>query len=124
MRQSFTTCVVDPEGYTLPTTGWKDNRLTKAIVKTSLFDKPLSPHRFGTINGTLTVGEHGDTIDTFDGMRMPITRDRIALHHYTLKSREQFEDKMKNWKDKDWSYWDHIEGLPHEECMEMTKYDP
>jgi hypothetical protein len=124
VRQSFTTCVADPEDISTIPTGWKDNRLTKSIVKTSLFELPLSPHRFGTFNATRTVGENGDAIESFDGMRLPITRDRIALHHYTLKSREQFEEKLQNWKDKDWTYWDHIEGLPHTECKEMTKYEP
>lgn len=125
MRQSFTTCVGDPE--VLPIANlpvYKDNRLIKSIVRTSFFEKPLSPHIFKTQNGTRTVGEHGDIIQNGIGVRQPITRDRIGLHHYTLKSREQFEEKMKSWTDKGWAYWDHIEGLPQLECQEMTKYEP
>ncbi|KAF8858994.1 hypothetical protein BDZ45DRAFT_742807 [Acephala macrosclerotiorum] len=125
MRQSFTTCPVDPE--VIPEgeiQGWKDNRLIKSIVKTALFEKPLTPHLFQTLNGTRTVGEHGDIIEYGDGVRQPITRDRIGLHHYTVKSREQFEEKTKNWSMKGWEYWDHIEGLSQVKCDEMTKYKP
>ncbi len=125
VRKSFTSCPEDAEF--IPDanlTGWKDNRLIKSIVKMSFFEKPLTPHLFKTKEGTRTVGEHGDIIEDGDGVRQPITRDRIALHHYTLKSREQFEEKTKNWSDKGWKYWDHIEGLPQVQCEEMTKYDP
>lgn len=126
MRKSFTSCPEDPP-IIIPDsniTGWKDNRLIKSIVKTAFFEKPLTPHLFKTKEGTRTVGEHGDIIEYGDGVRQPITRDRIALHHYTLKSREQFEEKTKNWSDKGWKYWDHIEGLPQLHCDEMTKYEP
>ena len=125
MRASFTSCVGDPE--ILPVANlpkYKDNRLIKSIVKTSVFEKPLTPHLFKTANGTHTVGEHGDVIEEGDGIRQPITRDRIGLHHYTTKSREQFEEKMKSWTMKGWEYWDHIEGLPQVHCEEMTKYSP
>jgi hypothetical protein len=125
MRRSFTRCVDDPE--VLPPShlpAYKDNRLIKSIVKTSAFERPLSPHMFKTHNGTHTVGEHGDKIADGDGVRQPITRDRIGLHHYTLKSREQFEEKMMSWTAKGWEYWNHIEGLPQVQCHEMTKYHP
>lgn len=79
---------------------------------------------FRTRNGTRTVGEHGDILEDNSNVRMPITRDRIGLHHYTVKSKEQFESKMKSWTAKDWTYWDHIEGLPQVECREMTRYNP
>ena len=125
MRKGFTSCVGDPEVLPLDQLpDYKDNRLIKSVVKTALFEKPLSPHMFKTKNGTHTVGEHGDKIEDGDGIRQPITRDRIALHHYTLKSREQFEEKTKSWSMKGWEYWDHIEGLPQIHCEEMTKYDP
>jgi hypothetical protein len=61
------------------------------------------------------VGEHGEVIE--DGaVRILITRDRIAGHHYVLKSREEFEEKMRNsnamGQAKGWNYWDHLERLP------------
>ncbi|KFZ11323.1 hypothetical protein V502_07602 [Pseudogymnoascus sp. VKM F-4520 (FW-2644)] len=123
VRKSFTSCCADPVGLDIPP-GWKDSRLIKSIVKTDMFDAPISPHMFGLKNNTKTVGEHQDVINEGIGVRVPITKDRIALHHYTLKSREQFEAKLKTWQAKDWSYWDHIEGLPQTECREMTKYNP
>lgn len=123
VRKHFTSCCADPPGFDIPPT-WKDSRLIKSIVKTDMYDSPLSPHQFKLKKNAHTVGEYRDVIDDGIGVRVPITKDRIALHHYTLKSREQFEDKLKTWKDKDWSYWDHIEGLPQVECLEMTKYNP
>jgi len=123
VRKAFTSCAADPTGP--PPDRWRDNRLVKSIVRTALYeDPPYSPHLFRTINGTRTVGEHMDVLEDKCCLRTPITRDRIALHHFTLRSREQFEEKMGTWTDKGWSYWDHIEGLPREECFEMTKYDP
>jgi hypothetical protein len=123
VRQSFNSCAVDPEGPP-PAPGWKDNRAIKSIVRTALFDKPWSPHMYKTKNGTKTVGEHGDVLVDNSNIRTPITRDKIGLHHYTTKSREQFEEKTKLWSAKGWSYWNHIESLPQVECMEMTRYIP
>lgn len=123
IRKHFTSCCADPPGTDIPM-AWKDSRLIKSIVKTDLYDHPLSPHQYKLKNGAHTVGEHQDIIEDGIGVRVPITKDRIALHHYTLKSRDQFEAKLKTWQDKDWSYWDHIEGLPQVECLEMTKYNP
>lgn len=123
VRKSFTSCCADPEGLDVPE-DWKDNRLIKVIVKTDMYDFCVTPHMFGLKNNTRTVGEHQDVISHGVGVRVPVTRDRIALHHYTLKSRDQFEAKLETWKAKDWSYWDHIEGLPQEECLEMMKYNP
>ncbi|KFY36043.1 hypothetical protein V494_05357 [Pseudogymnoascus sp. VKM F-4513 (FW-928)] len=123
VRKSFTSCCADPEGLEIPD-GWKDSRLIKSIVKTDMYDGPLTPHMYRLKNDAKTVGEHKDIIPNGLGVRVPITKDRIALHHYTLKSKEQFEAKLKTWQDKDWSYWDHIEGLPQRECLEMTKYNP
>jgi len=129
VRKSFITCAGDA---TEPAEdgAWRDSRLVKSFVRMDLFDSPWSPHHFKTTNDTYTVGEHGDRIIDRTSQRMPITRDRIALHHYTTKSREQFAEKIGTWQAKGnhaakgWDYWDHIEGLPSQECLEMTKFDP
>lgn len=124
VRKAFTSCVLDPPGPP-PEKGWKDNRAVKSFVRTSMWvDPPWNPHHFRLVNGSKTVGEHGDELVDGSAVRIPITRDRIGLHHYTTKSKEQFEQKMKTWTAKDWTYWDHIEGLPQEECLEMSTYDP
>jgi len=127
VRKAFTQCVADPEEPVLALDAlprFKDNRLIKSVVRTAVYKSSTTAHYFKTGNGTYTVGEHGDVVEDGIGIRQPITRDRLAVHHYTVKSRAQYEEKMGNWvNDKGWSYWDHIEGLPQEECLEMTRYE-
>jgi hypothetical protein len=122
VRKAFTKCIADPKDSIA--LWWKDNRLTKAIVKTALYDKPMTPHIYRTLNDSVSVGEHGDQLNTTEGVRWPITRDRIALHHYTLKSKQQFSEKLEIWQDKDWRYWDHIENQEQIDCTEMASYNP
>lgn len=126
VRKGFTRCPVDPPEIVTQKTmpKFSDSRMIKSIVRTALFEYPLTPHLFRTRNGTWTVGEKGDRIPEGNGLRQPITRERIALHHYTLKSREQFREKTTQWTDKGWEYWDHIEGLNQTFCGEMAKYNP
>jgi hypothetical protein len=124
VRKAFTSCAQDPQDVGSPL-GWKDNRAIKSIVRTDMWQEPpYSPHMFRTVNGTKTLGEHGDVLADNENVRYPITRDRIGLHHYTVRSKSQFEAKLRTWKAKDWTYWDHIESLPQVECLEMTRYDP
>jgi hypothetical protein len=61
--------------------------------------------------------------------RNPITRDRIALHHYAVKSREEYEEKMHRGNGEDVPkgelFWVMVEEVaPHVDCPEMAKYDP
>jgi hypothetical protein len=125
-RKSFTTCIEDDNGNTT-TSRFKDNKLIKSIVKSSSYSSPVNPHKFYLKDGSQTVGEHGDVIKD-PAVRVPITRDRITLHHYAIKSRQEFEEKMKRsnamGQAKGWDYWDHLEGLPQLECKEMTMYEP
>ncbi|KAL8743539.1 MAG: hypothetical protein Q9190_004120 [Brigantiaea leucoxantha] len=117
-RKSFTTCIIDdPE---------QDNRHIKSFVKSQFFGGAVTPHYFHLKNGTRTVGEHEDAVPK--SWRTPITRDRIALHHYGVKSKAQYLEKenrgnaMNQPKTMEW--WDHIEGMEHAECSEMANYDP
>jgi hypothetical protein len=125
-RKSFTTCIGD-DIENMPPSNFKDNRLIKSIVKSSLYSGPINPHKFNLKGGSHTVGEHGDIIEDV-AVRVPITRDRIALHHYAIKSKEEFQEKMKRsnamGQAKGWDYWDHLEGLPQQECKEMSIYKP
>lgn len=125
-RKSFTTCIED-DASNAGNSRFKDNKLIKSIVKSSFYSSPINPHKFSLKGGAQTVGEHGDVIED-QAVRIPITRDRIAVHHYAIKSREEFEEKMKRsnamGQAKGWDYWDHLEGLPHHECLEMTAYEP
>ena len=125
-RKSFTTCIGDDIDK-ITASPFKDNKLIKSIVKSSFYSSPINPHKFNLKGGSQTVGEHGDIIE--DGaVRVPITRDRIALHHYAIKSREEFQETMKRsnamGQAKGWDYWDHLEGVPQQECKEMSRYKP
>ncbi|RDL37284.1 uncharacterized protein BP5553_04717 [Venustampulla echinocandica] len=122
-RKSFTTCMSDPVGEV-----HGDNTHIKSIVRTSSFAASYNPHKFTLIEGTMTVGEHGDVINT-DAFRNPITRDRIALHHYVVKSKEEYEEKMHRGnamsQPKSKEFWDHVENdEPLEECTEMARFSP
>ncbi len=75
-----------------------------------------------------TVGENGDVIDTI-AFRSPITRNRVGLHHYALKSREEYEAKIQRGNAMDDpkgdEFWNKMEyEFPHENCTEMAAYDP
>lgn len=71
----------------------------------------------------VTVGEKGDVVNTL-AFRQPITRDRISLHHYVLKSFEDYNDKITR-SAKTWEFWDYIEyQVPHVSCTQMLKYFP
>jgi hypothetical protein len=124
-RQSFTTCIIDEAA---PNGVVSDNLHVKSIVKTSFYIDPESPHTFHLKNNAITVGEHGDEVWD-QPRRVPVTRDRIGLHHYGVKSREEYKEKMlrsnANKNAKGWWWWDHIEDeMPHVPCLEMTLYDP
>lgn len=73
--------------------------------------------------GFITVGEDGKEIKSH-AFRDPITRNRISLHHYVLKSWEDYNDKITR-SGKDWRFWNEIEyDIPHVACPEMLKYFP
>ncbi|KAG9237058.1 hypothetical protein BJ875DRAFT_370878 [Amylocarpus encephaloides] len=126
VRQSFTTCLYDsPEELH---GGSDDNHHIKSIVKTAFFTSAQNPHKFGLRDGAMTVGENGDVIES-QAFRSPITKDRISLHHYAVKSREEFEEKLLRSNamtdPKDENFWNHMENLvPTVNCTEMAQYDP
>lgn len=125
-RKAFTSCLVDSPKELYG--GTDDNHHIKSIVKTSFFSACQNPHKFGLRDGAMTVGENGDVIDSI-AWRSPITRDRIALHHYSVKSKEEYEEKIlrsNGMSDpKNQGYWDHVEyEIPQEECKEMARYNP
>lgn len=124
-RQSFVKCIWDelhPEDGTLDS----DNKHIKSIVKTTLYDKPINPHKFFLKAGAVTVGENRDVIE-HPAFRS-ITRDWITLHHYAVKSKAEYQEKItrSNGMDiaKDWGWWDHVEGLPQLDCSEMARFEP
>ncbi|RDW59009.1 hypothetical protein BP5796_11933 [Coleophoma crateriformis] len=124
VRKAFTTCIFDDfehDGLN------SDNMHVKSIVKPSKTRGAWNPHLFWLETGFRNVGEHNDTITTM-AWRQPITRDRLALHHYALKSREEYEEKMSRGNGmtdpKGEAFWDRIETMAHVSCPEMSMYHP
>ncbi|KAF8860805.1 hypothetical protein BDZ45DRAFT_703694 [Acephala macrosclerotiorum] len=124
-RKSFTTCTYDaPEdnGFS------SDNRHIKSLVRPSKTAGPSgNPHKFNMLPGAVTVGEHWDEVVT-EAFRYPVTRDRLALHHYAVKSKEEYEEKLHRGNGmtdpKKGNFWEWIETMPHTNCTEMMDYDP
>lgn len=100
---------------------WSDNRHVKSIVRQDSFGGCNNAHDFNVKN-RFTVGENGDGCAT---IRQPITRNRIALHHYAVKSRAEYEEKMSRWtgdNPKTWDFWNRVRDMPHVPCPEMARY--
>ncbi|KAK3935000.1 hypothetical protein QBC46DRAFT_59368 [Diplogelasinospora grovesii] len=122
VRGSFTECIYDDLENGGAST---DNAHIKSIIRLKNYDYPFNPHYFITNGNTITVGEHGDWVQSH--LRQPITRERIGLHHYALKSKEEYQQKMDRsnamGQPKGWDFWNRIEnGIPHVECPEMTRW--
>lgn len=117
-RKAFDQCLTDED--------WAENSHTKSFVRTKYFEGANNPHNMATKEGTGTVGEHGDGTGV---KRAPITHDIWALHHYSVKSYEQFLEKQQrgsasgNGPDKD-HHFDDINNAPSYHCPEMGRYYP
>lgn len=129
VRKAYDVCIYDDyEGQGKRS----DNKHVKSIVRTKYFDHPTTPHTFATHSATFTVGEDGKRYYEDGGpspWRTPITRNRIALHHYAMKSRDEYEEKIQRGAadrtSKTWDWWNKIEKeLPHVECKELSRYRP
>lgn len=126
IRKAFTKCVFDPRE---PSKGEvEDNTHVKSIVKTSAYQKSIDAHHFALQGQNRTIGEWGDVLNHGDGTRWPPSRERIALHRYAVKSREEFEAAIsrndKETQVKLTKHWNYIEGLDAIDCTEMASYDP
>lgn len=121
-RKGFRRCVVDgPDGRNAD----KENSHVKSFAKTALFDGVNSVHNMRTAYGTVSVGETGDECMI---KRFPITHDMWALHHYSVKSREQFLEKQQRGSPNNHhaagEFWDRIEDADDYECPELASYVP
>lgn len=116
VRKAYTDCIWDGEGH---------NVLGKTIAKLSLYDSPNTVHQVHTTEGSKTVDENGVEAPI---RRYNPTRDKIALHHYALKSREEYQQKIDRGNamstPKDWAFWDSVEGMAGIECLSMSEYYP
>ncbi len=118
-RKNFDRCVVnDPNG---------ENKHVKMFVRTELFQQVNNVHHIGTKDGYMEVGEHGDPTGPW---RNPITYDKWALHHYGVKSRQEFIEKQDRGnanalaKPIPEALWEGVEGMDEVECKELTNYYP
>ena len=118
-RKNFDKCVVnDPDG---------ENKHVKMFVRTELFQQVNNVHHIGTKDGYLEVGEHGDPAGTY---RNPITHDKWALHHYQIKSRQEFIEKQDRGnanalaKPIPESLWQGVESMDQVNCTELIEYYP
>ncbi|CAN8101696.1 unnamed protein product [Discula destructiva] len=124
-RKMYLECVTDDPEHNGASSG---NRHVKSIVRSDAYISPANPHKFNLRPGLKTVGEHGDDITVHggsDAFRLPITRDRISLHHYQFKSFEDYADKMTRTSYADWTHWNLVNYQePHVACADMLKYFP
>jgi len=95
-------------------------------VKTEFHTGFVSVHEAQLAGNTQTVGEDG--IPCSAARRDPPTKNRIALHHYALKSREEYQQKIDrsnaNDDPKDWAFWDSVESQAGVPCEQMANYEP
>jgi hypothetical protein len=117
-RKAFTDCIWDG----IPT----HNGMYKSIVKMEFYQSHNRVHQARLGGDTITVGEDGLGVPT--AARLPPTRNRISLHHYALKSREEYEEKINrsNAMDdaKGWEFWNSVEGMGGVTCPSMATYEP
>lgn len=118
-RRNFDKCVVnDPNG---------ENKHVKMFVRTELFQQVNNVHHIGTKDGYMEVGEYGDPTGPW---RNPVTHDKWALHHYGVKSRQEFIEKQDRGnanalaKPIPESLWEGVEGMDEVDCKELTEYYP
>lgn len=121
-RKGFKRCVVDQPD---EKNAERENSHVKSFAKTALFDGVNSVHYMRTADGSLSVGEEGDECEI---KRYPITHNTWALHHYSVKSREQFLEKQQRGSPNNHhavgDFWDKIEGADDYECPELATYVP
>ncbi|CAF3356945.1 unnamed protein product [Rotaria socialis] len=121
VRKSYFKCISDESN--------PHNTHIKTISNTAYFlGMDGNPHTVLLNKGKTTVDEHGKPIPGNGPCRVPVTKDIILLHHYVLKSKEEYVEKMlrgsANRNKKDWNFWNHIEMYSNASCTSMTKYNP
>ncbi|KAG9244110.1 hypothetical protein BJ878DRAFT_507707 [Calycina marina] len=137
IRKGYTSCIDDD-----PASGGANsrNKHVKSIVRNDRFlDSSygqMHPHTFKLREGSITVGEDGREFETGKeewGMpppfRWPITRNRLTLHHFNIKSRAEYEEKMSRSQHIEagkttWDFFEEENKVPRWECREMASYNP
>jgi hypothetical protein len=90
VRGAYSQCIYDDPDHDGEAS---DNKHIKSIVRARDYAGPVNPHKFNLAPGKVTVGEDGKEIESY-AFRQPITRARVSLHHYAVKSRAEYLEKM------------------------------
>lgn len=118
-RKAFVTCISDEE---FPI----ENAHVKSFVRPIYYSKPETPHYFFTKYPYVSVGEKGDVIQ--GSFRNYITRDRITVHHYMLKSKEEYAEKIErgaaDGSHRGWDQWKQFENGTQVACGNLASYVP
>jgi hypothetical protein len=141
VREAYTSCIQDGEEGAA-----SDNKHIKSFVQTKYYVKTESPHNFFLNSSMYTVGENKDRV-TY-AFREPITRHKVALHHYFCKSKAEYElkivrgngaDTPKDWDTCEWHpnsshrrtftlTWiaegDKFESALKQKCDSLATYSP
>lgn len=127
-RRAYTECMTDRAAADeIPELGDTAlNEFIKSMVKPSLYNgNRASPHDFNTLNDTVTVVENGNVVGG-SGYRPPV-RDRVVLHHYMVKSEEEYFEKQARGNQagvaRNWGWWNAINYGPNEPCDDMLKWE-
>jgi Glycosyltransferase family 92 len=118
-RAAFDVCVPDK--------GHRWNAYYKSFVRTAVYVKCMGGHHFRTSNNTISIGELGDQLEE-SPMRPNITREKWGMHHYILRSKDEFQERIDrgdvNGKNRTWDIWDLLEASDLQKCDSLVKYYP
>lgn len=124
-RQIFLNCFPSPA---IQHEDCSDNVHIKTISNVKYLDRVLGPHTISCKPGKTTVGEYHDILGE-SPWRTPSTTDHIRLHHYVVRSEEEFAKKLLrgNAMDdpKSWGWWNYTEICAVQSCGEtISLYRP
>jgi hypothetical protein len=110
----------------------QSNRHVKLIARPGDIDAFRDPHSAVFRPGRFAVTQHGEPVR---GPMAPITGTRVRLHHYFLRSREDFEAKMRRGRadiaprsdgqfHRSWAEWDVVTAGATECDESAVRYVP
>lgn len=116
VRKSFIYCTGDED---------KVHRVhVKSFVRPELVTTVYTPHNFGLKEGYRTVDEQHRDMENSPWQKN-YSVNYIRLHHYVLKSRDQFAMKIKRGSgdggSKDWDFFDAINKMSTVPCLELAE---
>jgi hypothetical protein len=108
------------------------NRHVKLIARPGDLDAFRDPHSAAFRHGRFAVTQHGEPVR---GPLAPITGTRVRLHHYFLRSREDFEAKIRRGRadvppradgqfHRSWAEWDAVTNGATEFDESAARYVP